>query len=205
MADNLKTARFAILVEGESDKRIFEAILKEKIPEFGPALSNRLIVVDNMGGGAKASYQAGTYKKPLVEVHLIVDSDDSGRSSAKDVISKKILENSEVTIITCPGMRQSEIEDIFDLKAYKDIIFNRYNVHLDKPEFRKNRKVWSERVKEQFGVQGAFWDESVESEVKTLIADQVERVGFEMVHPSRSMVIDSLVDALSKRIGRLIE
>ena len=200
IADNLVSAYLVLLVEGESDRRIMESWLMEGSRTLKDALRERSLAIEILGGTDNVAYQVRLYKNLLCNVHVYLDNDEAGQKSISDAIQKEMLKNNEYQLANCPGMRYSEIEDLIKPKVYMEAIQDKYGVLLTVDEFRNNKKKWSDRLRDVFRSQGKYWDERIEREVKTLVADIVSEQGISCLHAQRRGSVEALIRALEKRL-----
>ena len=100
-------------------------------------------------------------------------------------------------------MKESELEDLYDFRFYKDLIWNTYSVSLDTPRFKGNKKKWKDRVKEVFEFAGKLWDDNIEMELKGRVAALVVSSPQKALSANKRAAIDNLVAALGARLDAL--
>ena len=199
IADNLVSAYLVLLVEGQSDQRILSSWLADASEAIRRALKQRILAIEVLHGTNIAS-PVDFYKSSLCNVHVYVDNDEAGRGAIDQAIQRGTLENSEYHLSTCPGMGNAEIEDLISFDAYRSAIEGEYGVHLDVSQFRHSKQKWSDRMKDTFLSQGKRWDERIERETKTLVADVVSKRGIGCLQTHRRGSIEALVNALEGRL-----
>jgi predicted ATPase len=170
--DNLSTADVVLIVEGESDRVVLRALLNALSSPLSRALSNGMLAIDTLRGGSNLSYKLTAIRDSLCVPHAYLDNDDAGRDAAAQARSQGLLAATDETFVVCAGMRDSELEDMFALDAYRRVVHDRYAVDLAERRFRTSKK-WSARVGDVFRAAGKRWDETVEKELKMLVADTV--------------------------------
>jgi transketolase len=79
---------------------------------------------------------------------------------------------------------------------------NGYRVTLSCNAFKCNKK-WSERLKATFKKHGKPWNDRVEAEVKSKVADIVSSAPAKALAPSRRDSFDALLNALEDRLADL--
>jgi predicted ATP-dependent endonuclease of OLD family len=203
VSDNLVTANFIILLEGQSDVRFFEKILTEKSTYYSKLKEKGRVVLGNLQGCSKAAYKASMYKNLLLEVFLILDSDSEGLLSLKEVIEKGILSQSETLKVVVPGMSKAELEDLYDYNLYKEMILNDYCVNIDTTNFKRLSNPWSDRIKREFELCGQTWNESIEKDLKEKIADLVVEKGYDFIHSARKQFIDNVIQVLDNKFEKI--
>jgi len=105
----------------------------------------------------------------------------------------------DVHFTVCDGMKESEIEDLYEVNLYAPMLQNRYGVSTQSPKFKGNAK-WSERLRATFKHQGKTWSDQIEAEVKANVATLVE------TNPATALCIhkrggfDALMQALEAKL-----
>ena len=171
-SDNLKNARFVLVVEGEDDKISLSKILPVYSEVIRNALSSNLLVIKPLAGASNLSHDLLDLKNNLCKYAVLLDNDKAGEEAANKAINNNLLRESEIRFTICNGSPRAEFEDCLNPKIYKDAILNEFNVSLDCTEFRGNNK-WSDRVKNAFLSQGAQWNDKVEEKVKYFVANSI--------------------------------
>ena len=112
-----------------------------------------------------------------------------------------VITYAELTHLKCPGMNQSEIEDMIVPEIDWPKLAEKFGLGAEIP--RKidavDRK-WSERIKYIFERAGKLWDEDIELECKTIVATAVEENSLieECVRECRRDVVKSLISKLEE-------
>lgn len=200
-SDNLINARFVLLVEGKSDERILSYIFEKKSPKIKKALSERLIMVNNVDGASKLEYNASKFRKEMCICIALVDNDDEGRKAYELVTETKDIDIANIFLCSCKGMSNSELEDCINPKIYKEKIFDEFGVNLDDQSFRNSKK-WSIRIKDTFDSQGKLCNDKMLSKIKQIVVDCVIESSIEdVLIQEKSGVIDKLIE----RVDQLID
>ncbi len=197
-SDNLRHAEYVVITEGEDDKTALKAILTSESPILGTAIQSGRLAFEPLHGGSNLSYVVTLVRDALLcECHSFLDNDDAGRNSYQTARTAGLVDTADVTFASVLGMKDSELEDLYDLGFYKDLIWNQYKVQLEhNAKFNTNQKKWSDRVAEIFKMSGRSWDEKIEAEVKAKIADLVESNPKAALNVHKRGVIDTLVQTL---------
>ena len=198
MSDNLSSAYLVLLVEGEEDSIVIKSWLEEKSQIIKTAFQNSSLIIDHLGGATNISYKTSLYKNNLCNVIAFLDDDECGRKGISDAESKGILKTNEYVLSFCRGMANSELEDLIDISAYKQLIIDDYGVDLNIPAFKNNRFQWSNRVKELFRLNGKLWSDKLESEIKYKVAKNTAELKLSSLNIHKSNSIDSLVSSIEK-------
>lgn len=199
LSDNLMSAYMVVLVEGKVDKKILTAILRHESPDLYKLLDKNKIVIIPIGGADSLINQALFHKSTLSNVHALLDHDCSGRKGMEKAVQAKYILESEVHFTEVAGMKNSEIEDLINPKVYREALEKRYEIKLsDELLNRRNRK-WTERIRGAFCRTGVQWPG--DTEVKTLLADEVCSFERSPLWGARGQPIKKMVSELKKRLA----
>lgn len=187
-SDNLKNARFVLVVEGEDDAIALSKILPCYSETVGDALRNNMIVIKPLGGAGNLSHDLADLKHCMCKYVVLLDNDRAGADAAEKAIRNGLATEAEIKYTTCPGSSEAEFEDCLQPSHYKDIILEKFGVNINCAEFRGNAK-WSERMRQAFLSQGTRWTDTIESKVKISVAngipDQISEIN-DVVIPQKS-------------------
>jgi len=112
------------------------------------------------------------------------------------------LTDADANFSICPGMKEAELEDLYDPKIYEDVVKNTYRVTLQSPKFKTKNK-WSERMREVFRQQGKRWNNQVETNLKGKISEVIASDPENALLPNKRASFDGLVSALEQRLNEL--
>jgi putative ATP-dependent endonuclease of the OLD family len=202
-ADNLQHAELILLVEGEDDKRALGALFKHHSSTLNSALSHGSLAIDSLNGGSNLAYKVSLVREALCLAHCFVDNDKSGLDGIKKAEEDGLITLADANIATCDGMKESEIEDLYDVNLYTSLLTNRYGVSTASPKFKGNDK-WSARMREAFKSQGKPWSDTIAGRVKADIAQLVASNPAEALNVHRKTSFDALVSALEAKLNQLI-
>lgn len=200
ISDNLSTAELCILVEGESDFRFVEEIFNNELSNYKSKIDDGSIIINNMGGASKAPYFISLYKSILMDIYLILDNDDSGKKALKECSDKNLIEHGEYTKIYSPGLKESELEDLFDFNQYKFEFFKKFFVDLENDFFKKGKLSWSTKVENSFIRQGKDWNQDIENEVKEFMMNMYICKGDSFIHDAKKDVYNALIKGIEERL-----
>ncbi|MGM0985270.1 MAG: ATP-dependent nuclease [Pseudomonadota bacterium] len=198
-SDNLTNANFALVVEGESDAIAMKAILSNLSGTLRKAIRSNLLVIDYISGAGKLNYKLSLLRNSLCHTYTLLDNDQSGQQAFLKACEANLSRHSECTFVKCNGLRESELEDCFDLDLYKDIILEEYGVDLSGQDFKGNSK-WSSRLENAFNNQGKHYDNGVLKAVKIEVTKEVEKKPEKALSLNRRNSIDALVSSLERMV-----
>ena len=195
VSDNLINAENILVVEGEDDKIVLEKLLPNMSEQIKKALQNGTLLIDYIGGAGNLPYKLSLYRNLQCKYHVFMDNDDAGRTAALDAERQGLLEMRNITYTVCNGSPDAEIEDCFEKSVYIDVIWDKYGVNINVPEFKNNRK-WSDRVADCFKSQGKQWNSAVEKNVKLAVANSLPENADSALNQHKRSSINALVVAL---------
>lgn len=198
-SDNLVNASYVLVVEGEDDVITLKALLASMSDKLSKALSDNLLVIDEIGGAGNLSYKLTLLSNSLCVYHTFLDNDDAGRDAYEKAEENGLIKIKANTFITCNGAVNSELEDCLDVSVYENDLLEEFGVTVRSPKFRGNSK-WSDRVRNVFLDQGKPWNNRVESKVKYIVANAVRANPTNALNPHKRNSIDALVANLESQI-----
>lgn len=206
-SDNLRHAELVLVVEGDEDKTSIRALMRDYSPRLADAIDSGTLAFETLGGGTNLSYVLALVRDALLcGFHCFLDNDECGRQSFEKARVEGLLDVADVNLAMVPGMEDSEIEDLYDLAFYKDLIWNHYKVSLElNAKFKTNKKKWSDCVAAVFKVSGKVWDDSIKAAVKAKIADLVAADPKRALNAHKRAVIDNLGQTLLDKLAHLPE
>lgn len=204
-SDNLQHAELVLVVEGDDDKTAIGALMRICSPQLRDAIDSGKLAFETLAGGSNLSYVIGLLRDALLcSLHCFLDNDECGRDSYEKAEADGLIDVADINFATVLGMNDSELEDLYDLNFYKDLIWNTYNVALDgNPKFNTNKEKWSDRVRNIFRLSGKPWDDSVKMAIKAKLASHVAANPNSALNPAKRGVIDNLGQTLLHKLGNL--
>lgn len=204
-SDNLRHAELVLVVEGDEDKAAIRALMRIYSPQLAGAIDSGKLAFETLAGGTNLSYVIGLLRDALLcGFHCFLDNDDCGRKSYEKARLEGLVDVGDVNFAGVPGMNDSEMEDLYHLAFYKDLIWNQYKVSLEaNAKFKTNKKKWSDRVGDVFKTSGKAWDASVEEGIKAKLADLVAANPTAALHAQKRGVIDNLAQTLLDKLANL--
>jgi len=97
------------------------------------------------------------------------------------------------------GMRDSEVEDLFDPAVYERVLVNHYGVTFPTPEFNARRARWSDRLSRVFQASGQTGGDM--TAVKHAVARAVAEQPGDAVASTAESVLDALIANLERRLS----
>ena len=91
-------------------------------------------IVASIGGAGNLPYKLSFYRNLQCEYHVLLDNDEEGRRAGQRAEDEGLLSVRNTTYTVCNGSPNSEIEDCYELSAYKDAIQNEFGVNLSVTE-----------------------------------------------------------------------
>ncbi len=198
-SDNLRHAELVLIVEGDDDRIALMALLKDCSSYLISAFDEGVIAIDTLGGASNLAYKISSVRDSICLHHVFLDKDKAGIEAYNKAKSRGLLDDADVNFCTYPGLKESELEDLYEKKLISTLINKKYRVSLDSPTF-KTKKKWSERVKECFEKQGKLWNNQIESELKWAVANAVALNPSTALKPITKNIVTSLAATLESRL-----
>lgn len=198
-SDNLRHAELVLLVEGEEDRKALTALLKHCSSEVNAAITQGTLCIDSLLGGTNLSYKLCLVRDAVCIAHSFLDHDKCGIESAQKAELDGLLMPVDVTHTVCDGMKESEIEDLYDESLYTNMLQNKYGVSTASPKFAGKGK-WSDRLRETFMHQGKIWSDQVEAKVKADVGELVEKNPGVALNAHKRSSFDALTEALKTKL-----
>jgi hypothetical protein len=199
-SDNLRHAELVLVVEGEEDKIALGAMLPIFSAFVQTALKSGSLVIDTLQGGSNLSYKVGLLQEALCMTHAFLDYDSAGRDAFEKAKLQGLLSDADVNFATREGFAESEFEDLIVPDFYRKMMQATYRISLDSPKFKTNKK-WSDRMRENFKLQGKNWNDQVKAEVKHKIALLIASDPSNAISSHNLPPLHSLANALAERLG----
>lgn len=198
-SDNLRHASLVLVVEGSSDARIVRTIASSHSAVLRAALKSNTLAIEHLHGAGKLTYKLSELTNALCNHHTLLDNDDAGRRAGDAALAEGLTTTANVNYITCPGMANSEIEDLIQRDVYADWIDQTFGVDIRKPTFRGNRK-WSDRMSRTFEAQGKQWNKANSLRAKDGISEIVANAPHGALIETKTGALVSLLERLEARL-----
>ena len=203
-SDNLRLAELVVVVEGDEDKTALRALLRTCSPELADTIDSGKLAFETLGGGTNLPYVLGLLRDAMLcSYHSFLDNDSCGRESFAKAQAEGLAGTGDVNLAAVPGMKDSEIEDLYELSLYRDRILSEFAVDLSgNAKFRSNKKKWSDRVADVFKAAGKPWGPVLEMEVKAKVAALAAGSPEKALNANKRGSIDGLAQALLQKLRR---
>lgn len=201
LADNLQSARLALVTEGEFDVAALVAVLSEISPALASELAQGSLVVEPLGGGGKLKYRLTQYTGGVCASFVLMDGDQQGRAAVESALAENLLAESDYLLTAFPGKSESELEDFVDPDAYLAELNRQYGLALTRKDILRGRKKWSTRVEALFEARGKVWNTPTERKVKGIVAASVEEGGASALLDAGATAIAEVARRLEDLLG----
>lgn len=200
-SDNLRNARYVLVVEGEDDKISLQKILSLKNETIKHALQTNRLVIKPMGGASNLAHDLVELKNSMCKYVVLLDADKAGTEAYEKAEKKDLIKANEIKFTSCPGQKESEFEDCIKSTVYIQAIEEKFAVDMKKSIFRGNKK-WSDRVKDTFIANGVRWGDRIEESVKLEVAQKIAATDNinDILIPQKSGFIDGLIISIETMI-----
>lgn len=199
-SDNLVNASHVLVVEGDEDVLALTSLLSHLSPSIGKALKQHQLVIEPIHGAGNLSYKLSLISNALCVYHVFLDHDDAGRVAFDAAEKDGLLKLSDVTLATCRGAPNTELEDCFNKDVYEKKVLDEFGVNLNTAAFKGNAK-WSDRAKACFEAQGKIWNSKIQAQLKAVVAEVVSENPDVALNIHKRSAIDALVSALEIKLN----
>lgn len=197
VSDNLQGAELILLVEGFCDEQFLRTAMASYSKHLRSAMESNRLAIDRLDGGSKLHYKVSLHRLHLCAVHAYLDNDASGLAAFEKCKSDTLLELSEVQFATCPGLRESELEDLY-LDELTSKALSKDGVDWSKAKKRKLK--WSDKVSKAFSESGKPFGDAQLKIVKKRVLEEALKLGMGAVHTSKASSLIALFGELEKRL-----
>lgn len=197
LSDNLRNARYILVVEGEDDKLSLQKILPLGSDKIKNALNTNQLMIKSLGGAGNLSHDLADLKNCMCKFVVLLDNDKAGIEAADKAVANGLLKLSEVKPTICNGSPEAEFEDCLKKQIYEATISENFGININCSEFNGNEK-WSERMRKAFLAQGSRWTDKIEQDVKMAVARAIPKDEnlYDVVIKQKSGFITGLVNAI---------
>ena len=202
-SDNLRHAELVLVVEGQEDETALRALLAANSGPLEKAFAEGTLAIETLNGATNLAYKLDLLREALCDCYCFLDNDHAAKDAFEKARIQGLLIEADATFAVCDGMKESEIEDMYDSTAYDQVLQNKYGFRLAfSPKFKSSKK-WSERMREAFGQQGKPWNDRIEMDVKHAVAEAVVSNVAQALNANKRSAFDALVTSLNERLARL--
>ena len=174
ISDYLYNKKYVLAVEGENDKNIINKILIQKSPIIQKLLDDGDIVIHPLGGAGKLESYLNYLKSNICKYYVFLDNDEEGRKAIEKSKESKLLNENEYNMVSYIGMKNVEIEDIFDSKIYVNKIEEEMGIIIDTKQLNSMKNKWSDKMRKIYETSGKIWDNNIESKMKWIVGKCIE-------------------------------
>ena len=201
-ADNLSTARLVLLVEGPNDVPLIRKWILESGSSAALPLEEGLIGIDSLDGVGNLSHKSRMHKANITDVYAFVDNDVAARTALAAAEVSGALQTSEYTATVCPGLANTEIQDLIDEAVYLPAISSLLGVTITSTDLGKIKGEWASRVKHAVELKGKAWSAGLEARLKAVVCEAAETAGISSLSKKRRSSFDALIEALEQRVSK---
>ncbi len=170
MSDNLAYSDYVIIVEGLTDKRIISSALQQN-EDLKRLLNNNSITIHSIGGTNNLKAELFALERYMCRYIVLLDNDNAGKDAAREAQTQFGINSDHFRYFIVEGMRESELEDIYDSNCYKEYLLSEYQIDITKGQFRNRSKKWSKRIEELAGLSARLLSNSDIDIIKTKVCE----------------------------------
>jgi hypothetical protein len=162
-------------------------------------MSQQSLGIESLQGGTNLCYKLSQIREAMCVAHSLLDHDDCGIKSSEKAEREGLLVPADVTFTICDGLREAEIEDMYNEDLYEDMLRHKYGVSTLSPKFKGDSK-WSDRLARTFRHSGKLWNDHVEAKVKSEIAELIVASPGNALNGHKRRSFDALIAALEGKL-----
>lgn len=201
LSDNLQSARLVALLEGEDDQIVVPSLIAALEPKLERAMKSGDLVFDNLGGASNLQYKIRLYKSSACMVQCLLDSDKSGIDASKMATAAGTIQEADYNLLFAAGLQESELEDLFNPKHYKDAFISEFGVD---PTSRPNGcdgKKWSDAMSVRFKIAGKNWSNEAKMRTKIWLARYAKEAGISILVEARKKPLETFAETMVRKLG----
>lgn len=197
-SDNLSSAELVLLVEGNSDAAIMNAVLDEYSQVIRRAKKDGRFAVQSMGGVRNLQHFLSRADLWVSARQVFLDNDEPARQAARRASTLNLLDDYELHYATVPSMKESELEDLLKVEVYQPVL---EKLQIDPKQFRGfGRMKWSDALVEALRMAGRPHDPRMIARIKSEVAEAVSASPTNAFKEALSEPINNLVRALEAEL-----
>lgn len=201
LSDNLSSAETILIVEGEEDRVALQSIISGRSELLCSMLSAGQLVIDPIGGTGNLSHRIRLHSDTLCRVHVFLDFDSAGHSAFDRAKAEGMIDDERANFAYSAGKDESELEDLYDVATYEDIIKAHCGIGFKTDKLNKKKK-WTSQLRYLLRACGKPHDDITVNGVKMRIAYAARDRGASAIHKDKQGPIDSLVASLEAAVLR---
>lgn len=134
-------------------------------------------------------------------MQAFIDNDAAGKKAANKAIDDKVLTERDVNYSLVLGMKEAEIEDLYDKNVYQKAFIEKFGVDPKLKLPRKRTQKWSDSIGELFKKAGKEWNENTKSTVKSWLTEFAVENSSQIVNDPLSGPIDSFIKTVEEKVS----
>ena len=200
LSDNLQSARVVGIVEGSDDVIALKTLLPLLKPELIPFFDGGELVLDELGGASNLTYKIRLLQSTACDFQCFLDSDAAGKAAIKSAKNNGEIVVKDYNLSTVSGLKEAELEDLYDVKQYKTDFQNQFGVDPSLRTPQGHRKKWSDAMGARFMFSGKMWSDEEKASVKLWLAHKAVKLELRILHAKRLGPLKLFADGLLAKL-----
>lgn len=201
VSDNLIYSDYVIIVEGLTDSSLLKRVLGQD-ETLAPLLQNNTITVRPIAGVNNLKPELYSTERYLCHYIVLLDNDDAGKSKAKEAQEQLSIPGDRFRYFMVNGMRESELEDLYDPSAYKLFLKREYQIDIAKGQFRNASKKWSKRIGDLASLSGRLLTNNDIDIIKQKVSELALANGIHLT-PTGTELMNSIVETIKREVQEM--
>lgn len=201
-SDNLMYSDYVILVEGPSDRTLFQKLFTED-KELKKCLDNNIITIRSTGGTNNLQSEVYCLQRYCCNYLVILDGDSTGKQTSNELRQKLSVPNEQIRLITKPAYKyECELEDLYKPEIYKSYLLKN-GIDINNPIFKNTSLKWSDKITQIKAQDGIEFTKEEENNYKKDICNLISTPLFSCLTESGYKLLCSFLDKVKNDIDSM--
>lgn len=201
IADNLRSARLVVLVEGSSDVAALTALLSGESQSLGARLSSGELRLESLRGASRLSAHASSMRASACSVYAVLDGDDAGVAAVKKAQQDGRLASTDYMLVHRSNLDEAELEDLYQPRLTKDAVSAQFGVDIRVRVLGGKGDPWSTKVTNLLKKSGKAATSEEMQGLKVYLANHVAELGVAALSQGGKDWIAQLASLLEQRLN----
>lgn len=143
-ADNLIYADYVLLVEGETDKKVFDTVFNT-LPVLKQYISTHNLTVHAMNGTHNLRSEICSLARFCCNFLVVLDYDEAGKNGANDIKQVYEIGSDRFRYFMKDLNGECELEDMYDQSKFEDLL-GKYDININNPIFKNKTLKWKVKI-----------------------------------------------------------
>lgn len=199
-SDNLYNASVIGLVEGFDDVVALQKIMAARSKKIDAAFKSGTLILDHLSGASSLSQKASYYTASACQIQCLLDNDSAGVEAVNKALASKVIQNKDYNLTSTPGLPESELEDLYNIREYKSDFFDEFGVDIGKSAPGPKKLKWSDRTKRIFESSGKVWTKDIKDDTKHWLARFAAANPNKIIREETAQSLENFIKSIEKKL-----